>query len=418
MTALSIDNLLLILILLLVLSAFFSGSETALMSVNKYKLKHRVKKKDVSALKVDYLLNNPDKTLGLILLLNNFVNILASAITTLIAIELYGDKGIAIAAGVLTFIILVFSEVTPKTFASHYSDKIAYKISFFFYYSLKVFNPIVKFINFFSKLILMVFGFDKKKIHHDDLSNEEIKTIIQESSNKITENYEEMVLNLLDLQKVTVEHAMIPKNDIEGIDINDDDKNINSKLIDVKHTRLPVYSQTLNNLRGFINKKHVPALLKANSTINADQLVSCLSEPYYIPEDTSLLSQLIIFKKEKKRIGCVVDEYGDIKGILTLDDILEEIVGEYNAGYQKKNLVKHISKYKIEVNGSVQLREINKILTINLSESSITTINGYILESLQEIPEVGMTFKKDNTIIEVMEVSNNFVEKALITKNK
>jgi len=418
MTALSIDNLLLILILLLVLSAFFSGSETALMSVNKYKLKHRVKKKDISALKVNYLLNNPDKTLGLILLLNNFVNILASAITTLIAIELYGDKGIAIAAGVLTFIILVFSEVTPKTFASHYSDKIAYKISFFFYYSLKVFNPIVKFINFFSKLILMIFGFDKKKIHHDDLSNEEIKTIIQESSNKITENYEEMILNLLDLQKVTVEHAMIPKNDIEGLDINDDEKNINSKLIDVKHTRLPVYSQTLNNLRGFINKKHVPALLKENSTINADQLVSCLSEPYYIPEDTSLLSQLIIFKKEKKRIGCVVDEYGDIKGILTLDDILEEIVGEYNADYQKKNLIKHISKYKIEVNGSVQLREINKILTINLSESSITTINGYILESLQEIPEVGMTFKKDNTIIEVIEVSNNFVEKALITKNK
>ena len=418
MTALSIDNLLLILILLLVLSAFFSGSETALMSVNRYKLKHRVKKKDVSALKVNYLLNNPDKTLGLILLLNNFVNILASAITTLIAVELYGDKGIAIAAGVLTFTILVFSEVTPKTFASHYSDKIAYKISFFFYYSLKVFNPIVKFINFFSKLLLMIFGFDKKKIHHDDLSNEEIKTIIQESSNKITENYEEMILNLLDLQKVTVEHAMIPKNDIEGLDINDDEKNISSKLIDVKHTRLPVYSQTLNNLRGFINKKHVPALLKTNSTINADQLASCLSEPYYIPEDTSLLSQLITFKKEKKRIGCVVDEYGDIKGILTLDDILEEIVGEYNADYQKKNLIKHISKYKIEVNGSVQLREINKILTINLSESSITTINGYILESLQEIPEVGMTFKKDNTIIEVIEVSNNFVEKALITKNK
>ena len=418
MTALSIDNLLLILILLLVLSAFFSGSETALMSVNRYKLKHRVKKKDVSALKVNYLLNNPDKTLGLILLMNNFVNILASAITTLIAIEIYGDNGVAIAAGFLTFIILVFSEVTPKTFASHYSDKIAYKISFFFYYSLKIFNPIVKFINFFSKLILMMFGFDKKKIHHDDLSNEEIKTIIQESSNKITENYEEMILNLLDLQKVSVEHAMIPKNDIEGLDISNNDVDINIKLIDVKHSRLPVYSKTLNNLKGFINKKHVPALLKENNIIKANQLNSCLSEPYYIPEDTSLLSQLITFKKEKKRIGCVVDEYGDIKGLLTLDDILEEIVGEYNADYQKKNLIMNISKNKVEVHGSVQLREINKILKINLSENSITTINGYILESLQEIPEVGMTFKKDNTIIEVIEVSNNFVEKALITKNK
>ena len=145
-------------------------------------------------------------------------------------------------------------------------------------------------------------------------------------------------------------------------------------------------------------------------------MISWLSEPYYIPEDTSLLSQLIIFKKEKKRIGCVVDEYGDIKGILTLDDILEEIVGEYNADQQKKNIVKTISRNQIEVHGSVQLREINKILSLSLSESSITTINGYILESLQEIPEVGMTFKKDNTIIEVREVNNNFVEKALITK--
>ncbi len=417
MTTLSIDSLFLVLILLLVLSAFFSGSETALMSVNRYKLKHRVKKKDDAALKVNYLLNNPDKTLGLILLLNNFVNILASAITTLIAIELYGDKGIAIAAGFLTFVILVFSEVTPKTFASHYSDRIAYKISFIFYYGLKLFNPVVKFINFFSRLILRVFGFNKKKILDDDLSNEEIKTIIQESSNKITENYEEMILNLLDLQKVTVENAMIPKNDIKGLDISSSEENMNSKLIDVQHTRLPVYSETLNNLKGFINKKHVPALLKENNVINVNQLISCLSEPYYIPEDTSLLSQLIIFKKEKKRIGCVVDEYGDIKGILTLDDILEEIVGEYNADQQKKNTIKIISKNQIEVHGSVQLREINKILMLSLSETSITTINGYILESLQEIPEVGMTFKKDNTIIEVREVNNNFVEKALITRN-
>ena len=417
MTTLSIDSLFLVLILLLVLSAFFSGSETALMSVNRYKLKHRVKKKDDAALKVNYLLNNPDKTLGLILLLNNFVNILASAITTLIAIELYGDKGIAIAAGFLTFIILVFSEVTPKTFASHYSDRIAYKISFIFYYGLKLFNPVVKFINFFSRLILRVFGFNKKKILDDDLSNEEIKTIIQESSNKITENYEEMILNLLDLQKVTVENAMIPKNDIKGLDISSSEENMNAKLIDVQHTRLPVYSETLNNLKGFINKKHVPALLKENNVINVNQLISCLSEPYYIPEDTSLLSQLIIFKKEKKRIGCVVDEYGDIKGILTLDDILEEIVGEYNADQQKKNTIKIISKNQIEVHGSVQLREINKILMLSLSETSITTINGYILESLQEIPEVGMTFKRDNTIIEVREVNNNFVEKALITRN-
>jgi Mg2+/Co2+ transporter CorB len=416
MTTLSIDNLFIILILLLVLSAFFSGSETALMSINRYKLKHRVKKNEIAALRVEYLLNNPDKTLGLILLLNNFVNILASAITTIIAIELYGDKGVAIAAGFLTFVILVFSEVTPKTFASHYSDRIAYKISFFFYYGLVVFNPLVKFINFFSKLILTIFGVEKRKTQHDDLTNEEIKTIIQESSKKITENYEEMIINLLDLQKVTVEHAMIPKNDIEGIDITHSDNLINARLVDVNHTRLPVYSGSLNNLIGFINKKHVPALIKENNKVKTEELKKCLSEPYYIPEDTSLLSQLIIFKKEKKRIGCVVDEYGDIKGMLTLDDILEEIVGEYATIYEKENLIKDIAMDNIEVHGSVQLREINKKLSINLADNSVTTINGYILESLQEIPQEGMTFKKENIIIEVLEVRNNFIERILIKK--
>ena len=416
MTTLSIDNLFIILILLLVLSAFFSGSETALMSINRYKLKHRVKKNEIAALRVEYLLNNPDKTLGLILLLNNFVNILASAITTIIAIELYGDKGVAIAAGFLTFVILVFSEVTPKTFASHYSDRIAYKISFFFYYGLVVFNPLVKFINFFSKLILTIFGVEKRKTQHDDLTNEEIKTIIQESSKKITENYEEMIINLLDLQKVTVEHAMIPKNDIEGIDITHSDNLINARLVDVNHTRLPVYSGSLNNLIGFINKKHVPALIKENNKVKTEELKKCLSEPYYIPEDTSLLSQLIIFKKEKKRIGCVVDEYGDIKGMLTLDDILEEIVGEYATIYEKENLIKDIAIDNIEVHGSVQLREINKKLSINLADNSVTTINGYILESLQEIPQEGMTFKKENIIIEVLEVRNNFIERILIKK--
>jgi Mg2+/Co2+ transporter CorB len=416
MTTLSIDNLFAILIVLLVLSAFFSGSETALMSINRYKLKHRVKKNEIAALRVDYLLNNPDKTLGLILLLNNFVNILASAITTIIAIELYGDKGVAIAAGFLTFVILVFSEVTPKTFASHYSDRIAYKISFFFYYSLVIFNPLVKFINFFSKLILTLFGVEKRKTQHDDLTNEEIKTIIQESSKKITENYEEMIINLLDLQNVTVEHAMIPKNDIEGIDITNSDNLINARLVDVNHTRLPVYSGSLNNLIGFINKKHVPALIKENNKVKTEELKKCLSEPYYIPEDTSLLSQLIIFKKEKRRIGCVVDEYGDIKGMLTLDDILEEIVGEYATVYEKENLIKDIAIDNIEVHGSVQLREINKKLSINLADNSVTTINGYILESLQEIPQEGMTFKKENIIIEVLEVKNNFIEKILIKK--
>ena len=273
------------------------------------------------------------------------------------------------------------------------------------------------FINFFSKSILKIFRVNKKSVGSDNLSNEEIKTIIQESSSKITENYEEMVLNLLDLQQVTVEHAMIPKNDVEGIDINDSEENINKRLIDINHTRMPIYTKSLNNIKGFLNKKHIPSMVKDNNIIKVEKLLEYTTEPYFIPEDTSLLSQLIIFKKEKKRIGCVVNEYGDIKGLLTLDDILEEIVGEYSVSDQKDILMKNISQNKIEVHGSIQLRDINKRLGINLSDSTVTTINGYILEALQEIPQAGMTFKEDNIIIEVEKVHNNYVEKATITNN-
>ena len=226
-----------------------------------------------------------------------------------------------------------------------------------------------------------------------------------------------MVLNLLDLQQVTVEHAMIPKNDVEGIDINDTDESINKKLIDINHTRMPIYIKSLNNIKGFLNKKHIPSMVKNNNNVNVENLLEYTTEPYFIPEDTSLLSQLITFKKEKKRIGCVVNEYGDIKGILTLDDILEEIVGEYSASDQKDALMKDISQNKIEVHGSIQLRDINKRLGINLSDSTVTTINGYILEALQEIPRAGMTFREDNIIIEVERVNNNYVEKAIITNN-
>jgi Mg2+/Co2+ transporter CorB len=226
-----------------------------------------------------------------------------------------------------------------------------------------------------------------------------------------------MVLNLLDLQQVTVEHAMIPKNDVEGIDINDSEENINKRLIDINHTRMPIYTKSLNNIKGFLNKKHIPSMVQNNNVIKIEKLLEYSTEPYFIPEDTSLLSQLIIFKKEKKRIGCVVNEYGDIKGILTLDDILEEIVGEYSVSDQKDILMKNISQNKIEVHGSIQLRDINKRLGINLSDSTVTTINGYILEALQEIPQAGMTFKEDNIIIEVEKVHNNYVEKATITNN-
>ncbi len=414
MTNLDIDSLFFILIVLLFLSAFFSGSETSLMSVNRYKLKHKNQEGDRSAKRVLYLVNNPDKTLGLILLLNNFVNILASAISTIIAIRIFGDAGIAISAGILTFVILVFSEVTPKTFAALYPDKIAYPVSLFFYPALKLFYPIVSIINLFSKLLLALFGVKDKKNTFELLTKDEIKTIIKESSYKIPKFYEEMIVNLLDLEKVKVEDAMIPRNEIFSVDITNEINIITKNILDCKHTRVPVYENDLNNLKGFLHKRKVIEILK-DGEITKDKILNNLSAAYFIPEDTSLLSQLITFKKEKKRIGCVVDEYGDVKGIVTLDDILEEIVGEFDTT-DKEIEIQKISEESYLIDGSVHIREMNRILDWNLPESSAKTINGFILEYLENIPTQGASFQIENYSFEIINIKNNFVKNVKITK--
>ena len=240
MNTLTVENLFIILLFLLFLSAFFSGSETSLMSVNRYKLKHKHKTGSNSDKRVLYLLNNPDRTLSLILLLNNFVNILASAITTLIAIKLYGEGAIAISAGILTFVILIFSEVTPKTFAALYPDKIAYPVSWFFYPMLKIFYPIISIINFFAQTILSIFVSDKRDKSHELLTKDEIKTIVTESSDRIPKYYEDMIVNMLDLEKVKVEDAMIPRSEIIGVNIDQDIEKIRTEILEYQHTRIPV----------------------------------------------------------------------------------------------------------------------------------------------------------------------------------
>ena len=414
MTDLDINSLFIILIILLFLSAFFSGSETSLMSVNRYKLKHKHKEGDRSAKRVLFLVNNPDKTLGLILLLNNFVNILASAISTVIAIKLYGDSGIAISAGVLTFVILVFSEVTPKTFAALYPDKIAYPVSLFFYPALKIFYPIVSIINFFSKSLLLLFGVKDKNTAFELLTKDEIKTIIKESSYKLPKFYEEMIVNLLDLEKVKVEDTMIPRNEIISIDINNKIDQISEIILNCRHTRIPVYKDDLNTLEGFLHKRKVIEILK-NGDITKEKILESLNPAYFIPEDTSLLSQLITFKKEKKRIGCVVDEYGDVKGMVTLDDILEEIVGEFNTT-DKQTEIQKISEQSYLIDGSVNIREVNRMLVWKLPESNAKTINGFILEYLENIPTQGTSFQIENYHFEIINIKNNFVKNVKITK--
>ncbi len=413
MTDISIENLFIILFGLLILSAFFSGAETSLMSVNRYKLKHKHKLGDKSASRVNFLVSNPDKTLGLILLLNNFVNILASAISTLIAIQMYGQAGVAISVVILTIVILIFAEVTPKTFAALYPDKIAYPISWVFYPLMKLFNPIVIVINFISKNVLRVFGIQLDNYNQELLSKDEIKLIVKESSERIPKSHEDMIVNMLDLEKVKVEDAMIPRGELVAIDINDDISKINQEILNCNHTRIPIYKDEINKLLGFLHKRKVIEML-INGDISKEKIMNKINPPYFIPEDTSLTSQLIEFKKEKKRIGFVVDEYGDVKGVVTLDDILEEIVGDF-AEKDNKGMLK-INENSYIFNGATQVREINKSLGWKLREDIAKTINGYILESLENIPSQGVVFKRNGYIFEVIEVSNNFVNNVKVTK--
>tara|TARA_B100001093_G_scaffold505140_1_gene562018 strand:+ start:466 stop:1713 length:1248 start_codon:yes stop_codon:yes gene_type:complete len=414
MTDISIENLFIILFILLLLSAFLSGSETSLMSVNKYKLKHRFKLGDRSAEKVNFLVSNPDKTLGLILLLNNFVNILASAISTLIAIQLYGQAGVAISVFALTIVILIFSEVTPKTFAALHPDKIAYPISWIFYVLMKIFYPIVIVINFISKSLLSIFGVKSENVNQELLTKDEIKLIVKESSDRIPKSHEEMIVNMLDLEKVKVEDAMIPRGELVAVDIELNIEQVTKSILNCRHTRIPIYKNEFNKLLGFLHKRKIIEML-GDGDITKDKIINNITPPYFIPEDTSLTSQLIEFKKEKKRIGFVVDEYGDVKGVVTLDDILEEIVGNYtdtNKDYGINRLSDKI--YLIE--GAVQIREINKVLGWKISESVAKTINGFILESLEDIPEKGVIFHRDGYSYEILEVSNNFVKNVKVTK--
>jgi Mg2+/Co2+ transporter CorB len=409
-----LESLFFILFVLLLLSAFFSGAETSLMSVNRYKLKHKYKLGENAANRVNFFVTNPEKTLGLILLLNNFVNILASAISTLIAIKMYGEAGIAISVTMLTIVILIFAEVTPKTFASLYADKVAYPVSWLLYPLMKIFYPIVILINFISKIILRIFGIKQDNINQELLTKDEIKLIITESSQRIPKNHEDMIVNMIDLEKVKVEDAMIPRNELVAIDIEDSIEKICNEILNCKHTRIPIYKKELNKLLGFLHKRKVIDML-VEKEITKEKILEKINPPYFIPEDTSLTSQLINFKKQRKRIGFVVDEYGDVQGVVTLDDILEEIVGEFNETTKNTGIFK-INEQTYILDGSIQIREINKSLDWNIPETTAKTINGYILEYLENIPTQGETFDSEGYLFEIVEISNNFVKNVKVTK--
>ncbi len=391
---------------LLLLSAFFSGSETALMTINRYRLQHLVKRKHKSAIKVHNLLQRPDRLIGLILLGNNFVNILASSLTTVIAIRITGESGIAIAAGILTFIVLIFSEVAPKTLAASKPEILAYPAAWIYTPMLKLLYPVVWMVNLIANLLLRIFGVNGKNLSQDTLNVEELKSIVSNSGAALPQRYQNMLVGIIDLESATVEDIMTPRNEIIGINLEDSLEDIIAQIKTSHHTRLPVYKKSINRVIGFLHLRRMFSLV-SNQEFSKQSLIDNLIKPTFIPASTPLHKQVHNFKVEKVRIGLVVDEYGDVEGIITLDDLLTEIVGELSIDEPD---VKQQKDGSFMVDGSVTIRELNRITQWELPTDGPKTLNGLILEFMETIPKPGTSVKLHGYRLEIIERDGNAIK--------
>jgi Mg2+/Co2+ transporter CorB len=399
-----------ILALLILLSAFFSGSETGLMTLNRYRLRHLAGIKHKGAVRAQKLLEKPDRLIGLILLGNNFINILAASISTIIALRLYGEAGIAIATFLLTLVILIFAEVTPKTFAALYPERIAFPAAFIFTPLLWLLYPLVWVVNTIANGLLNLFGVKPEDSRSNALSQEELRTVVLEAGAMIPKRHQDMLLNILDLEKVTVEDIMIPRNEIVGIDLDDDWNIIKKQIMSSQYTRLPVFRGGINQVTGFIHlRKLLPLLL--SDGINKQELEKMVREPYFIPENTSLNRQMLNFQRNKRRVGLVVDEYGDVLGLATLEDILEEVVGEFTT-----DPAANIPEYALQKDGSIlidggaSVRELNRNLNIELPTDGPKTLNGLVVEYLEDIPQSGTSVLLAGYPVDIVQTKDNLVK--------
>lgn len=415
MDELPIQLLLACLGVLLLLSAFFSSSETGMMALNRYRLKHLKQAGHAGAKRASRLLKRPDRLIGLILVGNNLANNLAVSVSTLIAIRIFGDNNVALASSVaafiLTFVVLIFAEVTPKTIAALYPEKVAFPASAILVVLLKVMYPAVVLVNFISNNLLKLIGFDPQRSGTEHLSTDELRTIVGEAGPHIPQRHQGMLLNILDLEQATVEDIMIPRNEIVGVNLEDDDAHLLQRLRNIEFTRVPVYQTDINNIVGLLHQRNVSRVIDDNGHLDREALMRTIEPAYFIPEVTPLHTQLMNFQHQKRRQGIVVDEYGVVQGLVTLDDILEEIVGEFTsnlADEQQDILPLKDGGYIID--GTATIREINKTLDWELPADGPKTINGLLLENLESFPDANVGLKIDNYCFEIQEVKDNIVQ--------
>ena len=406
------------LLILLIVSGFFSGSETGMMALNRYRLRHQ-RKKSAGARRAAKLLATPDKLIGLILIGNNAVNILAAIIANMLAIIYVGPAAAPwVATATLTILVLVFSEITPKSIAAQNPEWFAFKASHILRPLLYFLAPLVWIINKLTNGLISLLGFDPNKNRDDGLDTEELKSVVDVSGGKISDNHQRMLKGMLDLENVTIEDIMIPRNEIVGLDLEDPVEQLKPQIVNAQFSRLPVYVGDINNVLGVFHLRKRYQLLRSNS-LTQDKIKRFCEDPYFVPESTSLITQLLNFQKSSKRYAMVVDEYGEVQGLVTLEDILEEIVGDFTSNdVDHDHEIRMLTNESYSIDGSVTIREINKTTGWNLPTNGPKTLNGLVLEGLERIPDGNVSFQLKEYKFETKEFNSVMIKKVEVTTLK
>ena len=385
------------------------------MALNKYRLKHLIKQNNRSAKRADKLLKRPDRLLGVILIGNNFVNILAAALTTILCLELFGNSGVFIGSIILTIIILIFAEVTPKTFAAKNAESIALPASGILKVLQKVLYPLIWVVNFFSNSLLNLLNV-KDENKNEDITTEELKSVLENSGEMIPKRYQDMLTSILDLDEILIDEIMTPRNEILGIDIEENFEILMEKIAINQKEIMPIYEQSLDNLKGTIDTNGIKKFLISNK-LSIQNFMDFADDVYVALENTPLSNQLFNFQKDNKTSAVVVDEYGDVKGLIDINDILEEIVGELSTDKARDKIdIQEQKDGSYLIDGSAAIREINKKLSWDLPLEGPVTLNGLILEKIQTIPESNVSINLNNYLIETVLIKDNMIKFAKILK--
>lgn len=407
-----ISTLFSVLFFLILVSAFFSAAEISLVTLNRYRLRHRAESGHRGARLAAKLLERPDRLIGVILLGSNSINALFSALTTVTVIRLWGEKdsAIGIATVIIALMVLILTDLAPKTFAALHPERIAYPSAYLLRPLLKLSYPLVWFINMIANGLLRLLGVKVRARAVDKLSTEEFKTLVMEAGALMPESHQDMLLAILDLENITVEDVMVPRGEIEGIDLDADWDDILAQLSTSRYTRVPVYHGNLDKIAGIVHLRKVLHLMR-DDNFDRTELMKLLIEPYFVPEATPLSAQLLNFREVKRRVALVVNEYGDVVGLVTLEEILEEIVGDFTSpALGVLDDVQAQGDGSFVVNGSTHIRDLNRRLDWKLPTSGPKTLNGLIVEYLEDIPEVGTSLILDGYLVEILRTRGTAVQ--------